>query len=62
MLIGYARVSTNEQNLDLQRDALRKAGVTPKNIFTDEVIEEFWRPYYQRFRGGVCEINQHAAS
>jgi hypothetical protein len=27
-----------------------------------EVIEEFWGPYYQRFRGGVCEINQHAAS
>src|SRR2546423_9625314 len=37
MLIGYARVSTNEQNLDLQRDALLKAGVTPKDIYTDKV-------------------------
>ena len=37
MLIGYARVSTNEQNLDLQRDALLKAGVAVKNIYTDTV-------------------------
>jgi DNA invertase Pin-like site-specific DNA recombinase len=37
MLIGYARVSTNEQNLDLQRDALRKAGVSPKNLYTDKI-------------------------
>jgi DNA invertase Pin-like site-specific DNA recombinase len=37
MLIGYARVSTNEQNLDLQRDALIKAGVSSKDIYTDKV-------------------------
>ncbi|MGL4759821.1 MAG: recombinase family protein [Patescibacteria group bacterium] len=35
MKYGYARVSTQDQNLNLQTDALQKEGVEKENFFTD---------------------------
>lgn len=37
MLIGYARVSTADQNPDHQIDALTRAGVAPDDIYIDKI-------------------------
>jgi len=35
VLVGYMRVSTAEQNLALQRDALLSSGVAPERVYED---------------------------
>lgn len=37
MLVGYARVSSPDQNLNLQKDALIASGCNPMHIYTDIV-------------------------
>jgi DNA invertase Pin-like site-specific DNA recombinase len=36
-LVGYARVSTNEQELNLQTDALLQHGVKKEHLFCDKI-------------------------
>ena len=48
MKVGYARVSTDEQNLDLQLDALKAAGC--ETIFMDQGISGITKE-----RGGLSE-------
>ena len=46
---GYIRVSTKEQNIDRQAEALIKAGVLKENIYIDMVSgKNFNRPQYKR--------------
>lgn len=48
MKIGYARVSTLDQNLDLQRDALRSAGC-------ERIIEDLGQSGAEKSRVGLME-------
>lgn len=49
VMYGYARVSTKEQNLDRQFDALLAFGVTADKMFADKASgRDFDRPEYRR--------------
>lgn len=50
-VLGYVRVSTGHQNTDRQREALLKAGVASRDIFTDKQSgKDFSRPQYQKLK------------
>ena len=53
---GYARVSTRDQNLDRQLDALAGFGVAPQAIFADKASgKDFARPQWRRLMGILGE-------
>lgn len=48
-IYGYARVSTKEQNLARQIEALQTWGINPSNIYQDKASgKDFMRPAYQK--------------
>ena len=56
-VFGYARVSTDEQNADMQVDALKNAGVPSENIFIDHYTGKTmdrpeWQRLYDQLRDG----------
>ncbi|MCR2762064.1 recombinase family protein [Microbacterium sp. zg.B48] len=51
LLIGYARVSTYEQDLTAQRTALEKLGVDAKYIHTDH--QSMLSPWRARLRASL---------
>ncbi len=61
MKLGYARVSTREQNTDRQLIALKEHGVAAENILIDKMSgKDFDRPAYRRLlkklRKGDCVV------
>lgn len=50
LLIGYARVSTNDQDLTALKNAFMASGVAPEKIFTDQ-----GRTGTNRARSGLSE-------
>lgn len=56
MKLGYARVSTRDQNLDLQVDALKKAGCADTHIYMEQVSGAAKdRPELQKVLGQLRE-------
>ena len=48
-MYAYYRVSTKEQNLDRQLEAMKEFGVEEENIFSEKISgKDFERPVYQK--------------
>ena len=55
-MYGYARVSSKDQNLDRQLDALAEFGVEADMVFADKASgKDFDRPEYRRLVASLAE-------
>jgi hypothetical protein len=69
IMIGYARCSTDRQDLAAQRVALERLGVLPERIYTDHGLtgtnrartQNLWRRAADGLTPGRCETDQGAA-
>jgi len=53
---GYCRVSTSEQNIDRQLDAMQKLGIHVRDIYMDKCSgKDFERPQYQLLKSQLRE-------
>ncbi len=53
---GYARVSSKDQNPDRQYEALLQYGISPENIYTDQISgKDFNRPEYRALLRKLCK-------
>lgn len=56
MTFGYARVSSKDQNLDRQLDAMREFGIESDMVFADKASgKDFERPEYKRLIATIGE-------